>query len=426
MNIVEHKTKNPLYETGRALKSITKNARAMVLLEPLFGIPNTMYTGYLTLYMLALGLTKAQVGIVTSCGMIANFFFASMSAYAADKMGRRKTVFIFDTISWVIAQFCWIIADNMLLFILAYTVNATVQIVANSFVCLMIEDNEPKERVHVYNFMQISGIVAGFFTPIGTILINRLTLVPAVKVMLIIGIVTITIQIIIRHLLTRETSVGVQKKKEMKDVKIWQIFKAYIPIFKRIIKNKLLILILFIRVFNNIQLSIRNTYLAVLVTERLGFKPGSMALFYTLNSVVILFVLLFVTPILSKITKMWPIALGIGIHIAATILLLVSPPTENYVLLVLAAILIALGTGLTTPYVDALAANAVKDDDRAASNSVMAMVIMLFSTPFGYIGGLLANLDPRAPFLMTLVFFVLCLFLLGAIVKKQRKESEIE
>ncbi|MCL1829921.1 MAG: MFS transporter [Oscillospiraceae bacterium] len=400
---------------------MNRNARALVFLEPLFGIPHTMYIGYLTLYMLALGLSKAQVGIVTSLGLIANFVFASVSAYTADKLGRKKTIIIFDLISWSVAQLIWAFADRFSHFVIAYIINASVQLVGNAFVCTMLEDNKPEDRVNIYNFIQISGIVAGFFAPVGALLISRLTLIPAMRVMQLIGFTMITSQIIIRHLLISETSVGIRKMSQMKQVKVWQVFSAYIPAFKRIINNKLLVLILLLRSLNHIQLTIRNTYLAVLVTEHLGFTPGSMSLFYTVNSVVVLFVLLFISPLLAKITGRWPVIIGIVMHIASTVILLVSPQTQNYYLLILSAILIAAGTGITTPYIDAFAANTISDEDRAASNSVMSMAMMLLSTPFGYIGGVLSELDARAPFLLTFAIFILCLVLLYFIIRREKR-----
>ena len=384
-----------------------------------------MYSAYLTLYMLALGLTKAQVGIVTSIGLAANFFFASISAYVTDRLGRKRTTLIFDSISWIGAQLIWANAKNMTHLVIAGIVNASVQVVSNSFTCLLLEDNQPKDRVHIFNFMQISGILAGFFAPIGTILINRMTLIPAVRTMQFFGAFSITLQIVLRHILITETSVGKQKMKEMKDVKVWQIFKAYLPIFKRVLKSKLLVYILLLRSLNFIQYTIRNTYLAVLVTERWGFKAGTMSIFHTLNAVVILLVLVFISPILMRAKKRWPLLLGICVHISAILMLLLTPPRENIVLLVLSGILIPLGVGLTTPYIDTLAANAMVEEDRAASNSVAAMTIMLLSSPFGYIGGVLSGIDPRAPFLMTLCIFITCLFLLSRIVKIE-KESKIE
>ena len=400
---------------------ITKNARAALLLEPLLGIPTTMYMGYMTLYMLAIGLTKVEVGIVTSIGLTFNFIFASQGAYITDRLGRRKTTLIFDTISWALAQLIWATANSMLAFVIAYIVNASVQIVSNSFLCLILEDNESEKKIHIFNFLQISVILAGFFAPIGIILINKMTLIPAVRTMQMFGMISVLVLIISRHLLVRETSIGIQKMNEMKDVRITQIYKAYIPTFKRIIKNRMLVLVLFLRVLNQIQLTIRNTYLAILVTERMGFAAGNMSIFFTVNSIVILLVILFVSPVISKSKSRRPIVLGISVHISATIILLISPETHNYLLLVLGAVLVAFGTALTTPYIDSLAANTIVDEDRAASNSVISMAMMLFTIPFGYIGGILSDFDPRTPFVLTFVVFILCLVIVGIIVKNDKR-----
>ena len=210
--------------------SITGNARACVFLEPLFTVPNTMYAGFMTLYMLELGISKEQVGMITSLGLASGFFFALIGPFVTDKIGRRKSTLIFDAVSWVIAQSIWALARNIYFFVVAAVINASVQIVSNSLFCLMLEDSRPESRVHIFNLLQITGILAGFFAPLGALLISRFTIIPAVRLMLVFGVVLISAQIIIRHLMVSETSVGKRKMREMKSFGIREIIKIYLPV----------------------------------------------------------------------------------------------------------------------------------------------------------------------------------------------------
>ena len=370
-----------------------------------------MFIGYLTLYMLELGVTLPQVGMITSLGLAVHIFFALISPYITDKIGRRYTTLIFDIISWGISMLIWAIAQNIYFFIAAAIVNATLRVVSNSWQCLMLEDSEPESRIYIFNFLQIAIIVAGFFTPLGALLINRMTLVPAMRLMFVFGLFSMMALFIIRHIFVTETKVGLQKIEEMKGVGIRDVFKAYIPVLQRIIKDKLLLIALFIRALNFTQLTIRQTFLAVLVTHRLGFPAEIMAIFMGINAVVMLMVLLFITPLLARFTGQWPISLGIWFHIAATAVLLLSPAL-NYPLLIISAILIALGTAISTPRIDALVANTIINEERSVANAIMAVFILLLSTPFGFIGGILSDADARLPFLLTLAMFLLCLILL--------------
>ena len=395
-----------------AAVSIKGNARACVFMEPLFVIPNTMYTGYMTLYMLELGMTKAQVGMVTSLGLGVAIFFALISAYITDKLGRRYASLIFDAIGWGVASLIWAFAMNIYFFIAAAIINSFGRVVMNSWHCLMLEDSPPETRVHIFNFLQIAGILGGFFTPVGALLINRLTLVPAMRVMLLFGLLSMSTLFIVRHINVTETAVGRQKMQEMHGVSLWAVFKTYVPALKRIVGDRLLIITLLIRSLNFIQLTIRSTFLAVLITERLGFPAEVIALFHTVIAITMLAVLLLVTPMLSRITRRWPISMGLWLHIGATAVLLLSPTGQNYPLLILCAILIALGTSVATPRIDSLVANTIRNEDRSVVNALTSVILLLLSTPFGYIGGVLSGIDPRLPFLLTGTIFLICLLLL--------------
>ena len=392
-----------------------------MFLEPLFAIPHTMYTGFMTLYMLELGVTMPQVGFITSLGLSVHLFFALISSYLTDRLGRKYAVLIFDITGWGVAQMVWALAFGFNHFIVGAVANASFRVAANSWHCLMLEDSKPEVRVQIFNFLQIAGILGGFFAPIGALLINRMTLIPAMRAMLIFSFITMMLCFIIRHFLIVETSVGLRKLEEIKGVRMRDVFISYIPTLKRILKERLLVIALLLRALNFIQLTIRTTFLAVLVTESLNFPAEAMAIFHTITAIVMLLGLLLITPMLSHITKNWPITLGIWFHILALAVLLLSPPSQNFPLLVIGATLIALGTSIATPRIEALLANTIVNEERSVANAVMAVIVLALSTPFGFIGGILSGMDARLPFLLTLAIFIVCLVLLRIAAMYEKK-----
>ena len=406
-----------------AAEKIEGNARACVFLEPLFVIPNTMYSGYMTLYMMEFGITKTQVGFVTSLNLAVALFFALISAYITDKLGRRRSTLVFDSIGWGLAQLVWAFAVNINFFIVAAILNAFGRVVMNSWHCLMLEDSPPDTRIHIFTFIQVASLIGGFFAPAGALLINRLTLVPAMRVMMIFATLSMFALFFVRNKYVAETGIGRQKMCEMKGVSVWDVFRSYMPALKRLLKDRLLLLALFIRSLNFIQLTIRTAFIAVLVTERLGFPAEVMAVFQLITAVVMLITLLFISPALARHTGRWPISLGLWFHIGATAVLLLSPPSQNYPLLILSAVLTAFGTSVATPRIDTLFANIIVNEDRSVVNALTSVILLLISTPFGYIGGALSGIDARLPFIFTGALFLICLLLLRVTTNMEKRRD---
>ncbi|MDP3450208.1 MAG: MFS transporter, partial [Anaerolineaceae bacterium] len=95
---------HPLFQTLRELKG---TPRATVLTEPLFGIPYNLYAPFLSVYMLALGVTDQWIGAIASLGLIFQIISAILSGAITDKFGRRTTLFVTDLITWSIPCLIW-------------------------------------------------------------------------------------------------------------------------------------------------------------------------------------------------------------------------------------------------------------------------------------------------------------------------------
>ena len=126
-------------------KKITGNARACMIVEPLFIIPHSLVITYASVYMLALGINKTQIGFIASLGLIIQIFSSLISGFLTDRFGRRKTLLIFDLISWPLAVFIWAISQNIWYFVIAVFFNAFQKIPHTAWICLLVEDTERKK-----------------------------------------------------------------------------------------------------------------------------------------------------------------------------------------------------------------------------------------------------------------------------------------
>ena len=131
--------------------------------------------------MVALGVTDKQIGLIASISMALQMFSSLLGGYVTDKLGRKRTSLIFDTLSWSIPTLIWAVAQNFYYFLVAAIINSLVRVVHTSWTCLLVEDTAPEDRVHAYTLLQVAGILAGFVAPLGGLLVKRFELVPALE-----------------------------------------------------------------------------------------------------------------------------------------------------------------------------------------------------------------------------------------------------
>ncbi len=94
------------------LKSLRGNPRGCVYTEPLWGIPYNLYAPYISVYMLAVGLSDGQIGLIVSISWGVQIILALLSGVITDKLGRRRTTLIFDTLSWGVPALISALAQN--------------------------------------------------------------------------------------------------------------------------------------------------------------------------------------------------------------------------------------------------------------------------------------------------------------------------
>jgi DHA1 family tetracycline resistance protein-like MFS transporter len=414
--------KRQIQENWSILKHIRGNARACLITEPMWGIPFNLYIPYASVYMLALGCTDTQVGIVISVGLAFQMFFSLVGGYITDKLGRRRTTLIFDLIGWSVPTLIWALARNFNYFLAAAMVNAVFRIVYTSWTCLLVEDTQPSRRVHVYTWIYVAGILAGFFSPIAGALVGRFTLVPAVRGLYALAFLSMTSMFFIRNALTRETKTGLRKMEEVKEFRLRETLLEYRRITSSLLKSPLTLIAFSLVIIKNIHITIKQTFLAILLIEGLDFPKEAVALFPAIHSVVMLLVFLFIMPTLGRLGPKRPLLWGF-LTLIAGYLTLVFSPHKSYSVVVLSTVLTAFGTAVVFPFSDALMHNTIYDSDRAKIISILHVFLFAVSAPFGYIGGLLSSLAKQLPFVLLAAVQLAGVVLLGLFALCERRHK---
>ena len=185
------RSKNPLIDT---LLTIRGNQRVAIFTEPLYGIPFNLYTPFVSIYMSSLGLSPVQIGFVAMLTLLSQMVSSLFGGVLADKMGRRKSLFVFDIFAWVIPYFLWATAQGFPAFVVAALLNGMWRISNVSFSLLIVEDADMKRLSHMYGLMNLATLLAGFVSPLAYIFVQKYSLVPTMRTMYFVAMVLMIIK----------------------------------------------------------------------------------------------------------------------------------------------------------------------------------------------------------------------------------------
>ena len=395
------KKHHPLIDTLIHLKG---NRRACVYTEPLWGIPYNLYTPYTSLYMHALGITDGQIGLIISIGMVFQILFALLSGAITDKMGRRKTTFIFDLISWSVPTLIWASAQNFTWFLAAALFNSVWRLTSNSWTCLMVEDSEPESLVGTYSWIYISGLIAAFFAPLSGLFVSWNGLVPTVRFLYLFAFFSMTAKFFLLYHFSTETRQGIIRMGQVRDHSILRILGQYGEILKQVLHSPQTLVSIGILLVMSIFNTVNGSFWSLLITSCVGIPEEVVALFPFLRSIIMLVLFFALIPRIRTSHFRRPLLAGFFIC-AVSQLLLISAPEKGYFIVILSTVLEAFALALINPLADSLVAISVDPKERARVMSIVYVTVIAVTSPFGWLAGILSEIHRILPFLMNIALF---------------------
>ena len=314
--------KHPLIELLRHNKG---NARTLILMEPLWGIPYNLIAPFATLYMYTQGITDVQIGLILSIAMFVQVLFSFFGGILTDKLGRKYTTMLGDFFGWSIACLIWAISDNFWLFLIAVLFNSFEQINQTAWFCLLIEDAEPKDLLGIYTWVNIGGLVAIFFAPISGLLISSFTVVPVVRVLYLVFAINMLIKVVITYKHCNETRQGKVRKAETKNTSALKLLYEYKDLIPKLLKNKEIMKVLLVCVILRITNLVSNNFFSLYVTQRLGIANRYLAFFPIINAAVMLMFMVGIQHRLETVKLRRPMWSGLVIYAGCSILMILTP-----------------------------------------------------------------------------------------------------
>lgn len=388
------------------LKSLRGNPRGCVYTEPLWGIPYNLYSPYVSIYMLALGLTDTQIGSIVSISWGFQLVLALLSGVVTDKLGRRRTTLIFDIIAWTVPSIISAIAQNFWYFLIAGIINSVWRITHNSWSCLLVEDADPDQLVDIYSWIYIANIMVGFVAPLAGVLIGAYSLIPTVRGLYVFAAIMFTIKAVVTYLMTQETQQGMVRMQETQHQSMFNVLSEYRGVFQAILRTPQTLYTAGIMLILSISSLISGNFWGIIATERLHIPAQNLAIFPFIKSAVMLFFFFFVMPRINRMHFKLPLAIGF-LGFVASQLILITAPDQSYPFLVVSVFLEALCFAAVYPLVDRMVVLTIDARERARIQSILAVGIILVTSPFGWIAGTLSSMDKTLPFVLNIALFAM-------------------
>jgi MFS family permease len=385
---------------------LTGNPRGCVYTEPLWGIPFNLYAPYVSIYMLALGLSETEIGLILSLSWGLQIVFALLSGVITDKLGRRRTTLIFDILAWSVPALISALAQNFWYFLAAGLINSLWRITQNSWSCLLVEDAEPAQLVDMYTWIYIFNHIVGFIAPLAGVIIGVFSLEPTMRGLYAFAAVMFTLKAALTYRLTQETAQGEVRLNQTRQQSVFGVLGEYKGVVRAILRAPQTLYTAGIMLVLSITTLISGSFWAILVTEKLQIAPSHLALFPFVKSAIILSFFFVVMPRITRRPVKLPMMLGfLGFLTSQAVL--ISAPEQGYSWLIVSVFLEACSYAAVSPLLDQMVVLTIDPKERARIQSIVFVGVIVLTSPFGWIAGRLSALDKDLPFVLTIVLYLI-------------------
>ena len=386
------------------LKSLRGNPRGVVFTEPIWGIPYNLYAPYVSLFMLALGLSDKQIGAIVSISWGFQIIMALLSGVITDKLGRRLTTMIFDIASWSLPALISALAQNYWWFLAAAVINSVWRVTHNSWTCLVVEDADPRQLVDIYSWIYIANIMVGFIAPLAGAFIAAFSLVPTMRGLYIFAAVMFTVKAIATYQMTEETRQGKVRIHETRHQSVLDVLGEYKGVLSTLLHTPQTLYTGGLLLVLGISSMISGSFWAIIVTEKIHIPAQNLAVFPFIKSAIMLGFLFLVMPRISKLHFKLPLLIGFLGYVLSQFLL-VTAPDQGYFFLVISIILEACCFATVGPLVDQMVALTIDPKERARIQSMIYVGTIMITSPFGWIAGTLSEINRSLPFILNIALF---------------------
>jgi predicted MFS family arabinose efflux permease len=130
-------------------------------------------------------------------------------------------------------------------------------------------------------------------------------------------------------------------------------------------------------------------------------------------------------PRVSKMDARKPMTVGLVGFVVSQVILIVAPP-KSFVLLLLAMVLDGCSLPLVSTLVNKWVVTTVEAEERARIMAILYTVVLMVTSPFGWIAGQISEINRRLPFVLLCVLVGVGILLVWLGARRAAKQDQGE
>lgn len=410
------KNNHPLFETLRTVKG---NQWACLVTEPLWSVPYNLFLPFVSVYMAAIGLKDAQIGMVASFGLVMQFLWSLLSGAIVDKYGRRKTMFVFGLLSWSIPCLIWAVSHGYWYFMIAVLFNSMWRVTGNSFNCLIVEDGDNNQLINLFTFFNMIGLIVGFISPVMGFFIDRFTLIPIIRVLYLASMIMITAKFLLQYRMLRESDTGLRRIDECRNKSLWALtFRGWNTFVQSFRHTKLIWYVMLAILVTCVNI-VQATFWPLFITSAYHVSASMISVFPMVKAVTSVIIFLMVTSRIKLGSIKNPMLLGLIVSLMGSTVLLACQPfgTVAIIAVFFSAVCDAFAAAILNPLFDSLLSVNIPANERARVNSLITSMVLLISIPTGAIAGMLSEHNRMFPLVLNCFLIIVAALLVLFIMR---------
>lgn len=336
------------------LGKLKGNAAVCIAAHPFWAIPYMFYTYYISLYLQERGISDVQLGTLMVAGTVSATFFSFLAAPVVDRLGRRNATSLFDFLSSALPPLLYFFTRDFGMALIAMVLFNANRLMSVGYYLVMIEDAEDDGKIVAMNMFNIITVVAGLLLPLAGLYVEKQGLVKGEETFLLASFFVITVMIIVRHLLLKETKVGETVRAKVKaepagiGTTIRQLWTPYRDALKFLAKNPVARAFALANVFFCVYMNLGTNYSLYFVpyfSDRMGMNTMQSSVLGSVYYGGMLAAMVLINPSFSRKNLTKGILLSCAVTLAG-FALMITVPSGVYVLAIGATLVLALGYGM--------------------------------------------------------------------------------
>jgi MFS family permease len=400
--------------------NVKGNARVIVLTEGVSAITFQWADIYLPLYMLALGASDIQVGLLASVFILTQLVSSFLGGYIADRFGRKRVLVVVDIICWAVPFFIYAIANNPWYFLVGRFISGFINMVMPAFQCLFVEDVPVEHRPAVFNMLQFAYAAASLLAPVAGLLVGQLGIVAAGRIIMIACTITNLVNPLYRQLTLHETSIGKERMAATASQPLAEIAGDYARTVASIAKDSRIRTFLGVRTLVTFNTTMWATYAMIYLTDNqgVGLPKPSIAFLPFVAALTTMGLIFLLNRRSQPASVLNNLVAGQALWLASALFFVTSPAGTIW-FAILSTFLGAISLVLFQPANQTYWANIVEDQRRAQVFSAGTALSTLFSLGAGPLAGVLYIVFPRLPFILAILLQAVALGLILTLKSRQ-------